>query len=337
MNEISAFLSASPSDGVLNGILIGLGIFVAINLLLIYPLHWVVALIVYNCNLRRKNKKMWSRERSADDAESIAMYDEGLAWAQSHNDKMTDLHIVNDGLNLYAEYYDFGCKRAVIIISGRTEGLRYGYYFARPYAESGFNVLCIDQRAHGNSDGKYNGIGFNEHRDVIKWASLLHDSYGNELVTLHGICIGSACAIYALTSPDRPDYLSGLVADGMYVNFNETFKNHMIEFKKPTFLVLDMIEVYSKHFAGAPFKYGPIDVIDKYSGPFLMLHGRSDSYSTPEKAMELYEKAGSENKQIVFFEGGHHSRLRILNSELYDSSIKEYINRSFAQSTASVS
>jgi alpha-beta hydrolase superfamily lysophospholipase len=332
MNDLVMLLAADATGGWLHYVLIGLAIFVGSHIVMAYPLHWLVALIVFNANLKRKNRQMWSRERSANDEESIIMYDEGLQWAKEHAHQMSELHIVNDGLNLYAEYYDLGYERAVIIISGRTEGLRYGYYFARPYSESGFNVLCIDQRAHGNSDGKYNSIGFNEHRDVIKWAELLHESFGVKLVTLHGICIGSACGLYALTSKDCPEYLNGLVADGMYVNFYETFKNHMIEFKKPTFLVLDMIDVISRHKSGGKFKYGPIDVIDKYTGPFLMLHGKADNYSLPEKAEELLAKAGSKNKKIVFFEGGRHSKLRILDSELYDSSIKEYIARTFDDS-----
>ena len=77
-------------------------------------------------------------------------------------------------------------------------------------------------------------------------------------------------------------------------------------------------------------KTGPADVIHKYDKPLLMLHGKSDRYSLPEEAQKIYEKCPSENKKIVFFDGGQHSRLRYHNTELYDSSISEFIDRCYA-------
>ena len=59
-----------------------------------------------------------------------------------------DVHIVNEGFNLYGEYFDLGFDRAVIIVPGRMESLLYSYYFARPYQEKGFNVFVFDQRVY---------------------------------------------------------------------------------------------------------------------------------------------------------------------------------------------
>lgn len=304
--------------------------FVVVNILLIAPLNLWGAKIAHGCNMKRKRPDMWSRECSSKEAYHMEMYDLGCAWAEKNADKRHDLHMVNDGLNLYAEYYDLGYNRTVLVIPGRTEGLRYGYYFALPYVKKGFNVMVIDQRAHGKSDGVWNSIGFKEHRDVIKWAELLRDRFGMNDILIHGICIGSACGLYALTSPDRPENLRGLVADGMYPDFYESFKNHMIEFKKPTFMVMDMINWWQKHYTGHDMKTGPKDVIHKYNMPLLMLHGKADLYSLPGEAQKLYDKCPAENKEIVWFNGGFHSKLRYQNTELYDSSISDFIDKCYS-------
>ena len=310
---------------------IALAIFVGLNIILIVPLQLWGAKIAHGCNMKRKKKEIWSRECSSQEPYQLEMYEEGTEWARAHAHQRHDLHMVNDGLNLDAEFYDLGGKHTVFVIPGRTEGLRYRYYFASPYAERGFNVMVIDQRAHGESDGVWNSIGFHEHRDVICWAKLLRERFGVESILLHGICIGSACGLYALTSPDCPENLKGLVADGMYPNFYESFKNHMIELKKPTFMVMDMINWWQKYYTGFDMKTGPIDVIGNYRKPFLMLHGRADLYSLPEKAQRIYDKCPSAKKALVWFEGGIHSRLRYQDKERYDSAASDFIAHNFEE------
>ena len=329
MTTFMGALALSPTAS--KTLWICVAVFVVVNLLLIVPMQLLGAKIAHGCNMKRKKKESWSRECSSDEPYQLEMYAEGMEWANAHAHQRHDLHMVNDGLNLYAEFYDLGGEHTVFVIPGRTEGLRYGYYFAIPYAERGFNVMVIDQRAHGESDGVWNSIGFHEHRDVICWAEMLRERFGVKSILLHGICIGSACGLYALTSPTCPENLKGLVADGMYPNFYESFKNHMIEFKKPTFMVMDMINWWQKYYTGFDMKTGPADVIHGYDKPFLMLHGRADLYSLPTEAQKIFDKCPSEEKAIVWFEGGIHSRLRYQDKERYDGAIADFIDRAFAE------
>ena len=56
-------------------------------------------------------------------------------------------------------------------------------------------------------------------------------------------------------------------------------------------------------------------------------NGKEDVFSLPEKAIELYEKCGSDMKELVWFEKGDHSQLRISNEESYDKEIREFLRR----------
>lgn len=287
------------------------------------------AIKAYNVVLRRKNKSKWAREPKIINPDQEKMYNIGYAWNDKYVNCKTDVHIVNDGLNLYGEYFDFGNKRCVIIMSGRTEGLRYGYFFSEPYRQAGFNVLVIDPRAHGNSDGEFIALGFEECKDAIAWAELLHEKFGNEQIILHGICIGAAGSMLALTSENCPDYLSGMIAEGMFVNFGESFKNHLIELKIPRFVVFKIIKKCFTHYTGHSMDFGPYDVIDKLNKPLLMLHSKEDAYSTADYAEKLFEKCASKNKEIVWFPKGAHSMLRITDTEKYDNAIKNFLNKNF--------
>lgn len=255
------------------------------------------------------------------------MYEIGLAWAQENCEYKRDVHIVREGLNLYGEYYDYGYSKAVIILSGRTESHDYGYYFAPPYAQSGYNVLVIDPRAHGMSDGVYNTVGFEESKDALQWAELLHHTYHVQSIVFHGICIGAAGAMFAITSEECPDYISGLVTEGMFPNFAQTMKNHLIERKKMLFPVLHLIDLQMRMRTGHSMKKGPIDVIIRLNKPILMLQSLQDQYSTADNAKKMFDLCPSEHKELVLFDEGKHSMLRITDTAKYDRAIVCFLDQ----------
>lgn len=295
------------------------------GVLFFFASFFIVAHILFTMHLKRKNKKMWSRDCSWDDPLLLKMYDDGVRWAEAQSQYRKEVHIVNEGLNLYGEYFDFGFKKAVIVVPGRTEALRYSYYFGKPYFDSGYNVLTIDQRSHGMSDGVYNTLGFEEHKDVIAWGRYLHDVHGVEAIVLHGNCIGCSCCLQALTSPNCPPYFTGFVAEGMYPNFYESFKNHMIELKRPVHPCIELVDMWMRIYTGHSMKRGPVDIIDQCTKPVLMLHGKQDAYSLPERAQELFEKCNSP-KMLVWFDVGVHSQLRVNNMQGYDNAIKTFLS-----------
>ena len=319
--------------GALGSSLVPILLWVLGGILLLGILFWLVSCfvasyLIYTRTLRRAGKDTWSRELPKDmDPEQRPMYEAGVAWSEENADKKQDVHIVRDGLHLYGEYYDFGGERCAVILSGRTESLRYGYYFAIPYAREGCNILVLDQRGHGMSDGEYNTVGFEESRDLIAWLGYMGERFGIRSFVLHGICIGAATGLFALHSPDCPAVVEGIVAEGMHARFLESVRNHIKERKKPVFLTLGLVDLWMRHYTGHSMRRGPMDVIGEVKVPLLMLHSREDRYSTPAFAEKLYNASGAEEKKLVWFREGRHSMLRIKDTALYDASIAEFLNK----------
>jgi len=298
----------------------------------VFPLGFIqlfVARHLYFLYFVRSDSENWTRDLIPTDDEEDKMYKSCEVFEKENQSYKTDVEIESDGFKLKGEYYDYGYDRAVIIVAGRSEALRYSYYFAYPYKKSNFNILVIDNRSHGLSEGKYNSLGFKEYRDVIKWAELLHDKFNNKLVIGHGICIGSATLLYAQTSPDCPDYFRGIVADGMYVNFPESFNNHALEAGHSPHFVSEILFAYFKHYTHEdPYK-GPIDVIDKMDKPILFIYGLQDNYSKPDKGKDLFNKCISKEKELEWFKVGTHSHLRVNDEAHYDEVIINYLKIHF--------
>ncbi len=286
-----------------------------------------IAKKVYFTQLVRTSKDKWGRECSApENEEQIAMWNAGVEWAQENKDAIKPVAIQNEGLNLYGEYFDFGSDKCAIILPGRCECLMYSYYFAKPYKDSGLNVLVIDSRCHGKSDGKYSTIGLCEARDVKAWMRYMEETFDIKSFWLHGICIGSAGALLAASSEDCPSSLGGIVLEGCFINFRESFKQHMIADNRPIFPVLYLVMHYIKKYAGIDvMKSCPLNAVKKINCPILFLFGEKDIFSIPEKSRILFDACASSDKKLVWFDKGGHSHLRINNTEKYDESIVDFV------------
>lgn len=299
-----------------------LGVFV----LVILP-TFVISSIIYTVLLVRTNPKKWGRECSIpDDEEYLRMFNIGIEWEKKYAGNKKEVGIVSEGFHLFGEYFDFGAEKAVIIIPGRMESLLYSYYFAEPFRKAGYNVLTIDNRTHGLSDGKINSLYYREWPDLIAWSRFLHDNLHNSEIVMHGICIGASGALYALTSNQAPDYIRAMIAEGMYINFYESLKNHMIEQKRPLYPFAWEVALLIRLISHANVVTdGPLWRIDKLTRPILMLQSEEDTFSLPEKAKLLYEKCPSTDKHLVYFPTGIHSRIRINNTEKYDQTIIDFL------------
>lgn len=312
-------------------LLISIALLLLGGLIFMIVYTYPIAKRVYEEQLVRTSPEKWGRTCSfPDDAEQLQMWNEGIAWMEKNKNRITQLQIENDGLQLFGQYFDFGADRCVIILPGRCESLVYSYYFAPPYEKAGFNVLVVDTRCHGNSDGKYNTVGVKESKDVLLWAKLVHEKFGNREIYFHGICIGTSSGLFALRADQCPTYLRGLVTEGCYVSFPETFKRHMMALKRPLFPVLQlaMLQIYL-HTGTNVYRDKPITAIRKIRPDcrVLFLYGQQDIFSIPKKSRKLFAACAAKDKKLVWFQKGGHSHLRINNTEAYDQAIIDFFGR----------
>lgn len=310
-------------------VLIVLGSLIVAGLLVGVIITFIIAYIIFRIQLTRHSKDKWARQCSApDNEEQIKMWDAGMAWAEKEKAYKKDVHIISDKLNLYGEFYDFGSQTTVIILPGRMESLCYSYFYAAPYHDLGINVLVVDARSHGLSDGKYNTAGIFESHDVIAWINFLHDEHGQENIYTHCICIGGCAALIAAVNEKAPACFKGIIFDGLFYSFKETFANHQLAMGHGLFPVFYEIWFWFRLKNGVSInKSFPYQYLPKLRIPAMFLYGKKDIYSTPEKSELLFNACGSEDKSIVWFDNGAHSHLRLNNSLEYDQAIADFFSK----------
>ena len=308
-----------------------LGLVLGLVVLPLFGMFFIVPIPIFDSLFVRKDKKKWSREAPSDvkNEEMLQMWNQAKDFMATNRKYESDVHVLaEDGLNLYGQYYDFGGKEAVIIMPGRPETLVYSLFYAESYRKAGVNVLVIDTRAHGESDGVLHGCGYMERLDIYACARWLEEKKKIDRIILHGICVGSSACIHAASDPECPKTIVGLVTDGAYVSFYETL---WLRVKRNSKIHPFTCVSYFRHRIKKAYGYdikkdGPIYRMKDIAIPTLMMASKEDIFSLPEKTELLYSSLPeTTQKRLVFFPHGAHSHLRIVNPSLYDSSVEEFV------------
>ena len=309
-------------------VLIVVGSLLVIGLLVSVVLTFIVAYIVYSKTLMRGKSGSWGREHCSEPGCKAleTMWVRGLEWQKKNVSFTKELTIKSkDGLKLVGEWFDYGFDKTVIILPGRRETLVYSYYYANPYKEAGVNVLVIDQRAHGLSEGKYSTGGIKEAEDVSLWMKYMHDELGQNEIYIHGICVGTCCTSI-LVAKYKTDYLKAIILDSMFITYKEIYKNHYLESGHKLFPVYYQIWMWFNFFTKCNIEDSrPDKYMAKIDLPVLFMWGTKDVYCLPEKSKILYDLCASKNKEIHWFEGAEHSRVRLFDENRYDALIKDFL------------
>ena len=310
-------------------VLVVLGAIGVVSLILSFLLMGVAAIPIYKIIFKRK--KSWIHDRTIpdyDDEVDKAMYEEGKAWLDTHKDIWEEVEVQNDGLMLRGIYLNFGREHTLVVISGRKGTAWFMSYYGQIYEDSDYNVLLIDSRGNGWSEGEYLTAGVKESGDLLAWCKYLHDERGQKGIIMHGICIGGATAMLLTAREDCPDYMLGVIAEGPFTTILNLFVNHLKTAHAPYWPMHHLIGKCFKRYAGVDvIKDSPINRAQDMHKPILIMQGMKDNFARMPQTKELFDKIASEDKEFFLMPEGDHSHMMYYNREMYVNKCKEFVKR----------
>ena len=215
-----------------------------------------------------------------------------------------------DGLRLKGVYYHAEQPKGVTIIMmhgyNHTGIGQFGYY-CMFYLKNGCDVLLTDQRACGKSEGKYITFGVRESEDCADWCYRINEEYKPESIILHGISLGGATVMMAL-SEQLPQNVKGVIEDCGFTSPYDEFTHNLHDMKVPPFLALPATNLYCKMKAGFGFRQKcAVEVIKQNKLPLLVIHGDTDTFVPTWMGKKIYEAATCD-KELVLAKGAEHAR-----------------------------
>lgn len=174
--------------------------------------------------------------------------------------------------------------------------------FSRIYAAHDCNIMLVDMRAHGESEGEWTGSGWLDRRDVIAWCSWIIARTGEETqIIIHGIGMGATAALFAAEEKDFPIQVRAIVSDSAYTDtWNATALRFGKGFAKPQ-PMLDLYRIILKKSKGG-YDLGTGNIlpsIQSISTPLFIMHGEKDACTPPYMGMYLAKAAGCDVDTIL--------------------------------------
>lgn len=215
----------------------------------------------------------------------------------------------HDGLQLAARYYHRadGAPLKIEFHGYRGTSIR-DFCGATEIDElSGYNVLLVDQRAHGNSDGKLISFGIRERYDVLDWVNYAVERFGSDVkIILSGVSMGAATVLMA-SDLDLPFNVRGIIADCGYSSPAAIIKKVCREdFHLPVWLMYPVIRLTAKVFGGFDLEEASaVESVKNSKVPIILFHGDDDRYVPRWMADEILAAAGDKAQLHVIPKAGH--------------------------------
>lgn len=235
----------------------------------------------------------------------------------------------NDGLKLKAIEYmtNENSDKWIIMVHGYTSSNLEMLNRAYHYGQEGYNILLPNNRAHGNSEGTYIGMGWLDRLDILLWIDEIVKINPDAKIVLYGISMGAA-TVTMTSGEELPTNVKAVIEDCGYTDVWSMFENQLdYRFGIPPFPVLNFAHLVGLTKIG----YDILDAdatsqLSKSNLPFLFIHGDIDNYVPVEMAYKLHDAAKNEAKELLIIEGANHAESDYVNPKLYYDTVFKFLD-----------
>lgn len=237
--------------------------------------------------------------------------------------------VSHDGLKLSGRYYH--------IKDGAPLDIGFHGYRSHPFTDfSGgtelsftmeHNVLLIDERAHGRSEGRTITFGIQERLDVLDWVHYAVDRFGSDLkILLYGVSMGGATVLMA-SDLALPPNVKGIIADCPFAKPLDVISYVGESTAFPQWLIKPAAILAARIYGG--FDLLEVDAVRAAKNakvPILILHGEDDHY-VPCRMSEAVAQENPDMVRRFTFPGAAHGISYLVDTARYHTIVKEFVRR----------
>ncbi len=195
------------------------------------------------------------------------------------------------------------------------------------YYSMGYELILVDQRAHGKSSGIWIGFGVLERHDCKAWIEYLNDRFGAIPTFLSGISMGCTTVLMA-TQLHLPQNVCGIIADCGFTSPNEIIIHVMKrKLKLPLRFLITPLNWFCKIFAGYCFdECTAVEALKENEIPVFFLHGKADRFVPCEMTLENH-RACTAPKELLLVDGAGHGTSYLQDKESVEQAIRIFLSK----------
>lgn len=172
------------------------------------------------------------------------------------------------------------------------------------YAKSDINILMMDYRGYGSSEGTPTEAGLNLDGEAVLKFAKSHPKLTNSKVILFGRSLGGAVAVSL--AHRYPTMVAGVVLENTFLSIARMVDVLMPAVKHLKHIVLHM-------------KWDSAEKIQKLKCPVMFISGDSDELVPPQHMKELFEHATQASFRDFYsvFGGSHNNTWEVAGADYY--------------------
>lgn len=232
-----------------------------------------------------------------------------------------------DGLKLHAHWIEAEKPVGTVLLAHGYRSTKLVDFSAvyRMYHDWGLNLLVPDQRAHGQSEGKFITFGVKESRDMQCWIRWHNQNNPALPMILSGLSMGASTVLY-LADKEEPENIKGIIADCGFTSpwdiISSVFRRVTHLPAVPSILAADL---FARIFAGFGFKEEDTrKTLQNSKCPVLMVHGTEDTFVPCDMTREGFAVC-AEPKTLLLVEGAEHGLSFLVEPDRYIETVRNFL------------
>jgi len=240
-------------------------------------------------------------------------YPEGFPSQQMIDMNVEEIWMTTqDGVRINAFYHSNPTShQALLWFHGNAENIGYGLDHLKALSEIGVNILAVDYRGYGKSEGKPDETGVYRDADAAYDYLVTQRHFRAQDILLYGVSLGGAVAIDLASR--RP--CGGLIVQSSFPSARAMARRM---FRIP------LLEYVPKS------KFDSLAKIPAVHAPILIAHGTRDEVVPFEMGRQLFA-AAPEPKRFFLIEGAGHNDMLEVGGERYLACLKGFVEKPAAE------
>ena len=228
---------------------------------------------------------------------------------------------------LHGRYYAVDANAPIMLIFHGYRGVTFrdcagGFALGK---KLGFNILAVDQRCHGESNGHVITFGIRERYDCQRWAEYAAKRFPRCPIILSGVSMGAATVLMA-SELALPAQVACIMADCPYTAPMDIIGKVADDMGYPGFLSRPLIWlgglIYGRFNVCSA---SALSAIKNAKIPVLLIHGEDDLF-VPCNMSRALKDAGGENAALHTFPQAGHGLSYLVDPHRYEQICIEFLN-----------
>lgn len=277
----------------------------------------------------RRREIDWLDERAVSKTPNAQYYEFMVAssrWLKDHNAQ--DVYTGSaDGVQLHGLWIPVkNSKGTVLMAHGYRSTMLLDFHLAfELFHRLGMNILVPEQRAHGQSGGKFITFGAKESTDMQCWIRFHNRTLSCGPVILYGISMGASTMLY-LADRKLPGNVKGIIADCGFTSPARILSQvYRAVLHIPPLLSVWAAGLFAWTLAGfSIWKYDTRRTLAATRLPVLMIHGQADSFVPCEMTLQGYAACTGE-KALLLVKDAEHGLSFVYDGLRYTSMVIDFL------------